>query len=158
MIFYDAKLYADMGLQGIFFAFSIYGWYAWTKGTQDYSPDSSPLKVQQSTAKEMSIGIVTALSFALLLGYVLQNQTDADYPYIDSVLASLSLLAQLFQTRKRLENWYLWIIIDAAYILIYTQKVLYLSAFLYSIFLILAIQGSIEWKKALWLSTKNLAE
>ena len=157
VIFYDAKLYADMGLQGVFLFFSVYGWYAWTKGSDNYLPDSSPLQVKQSTLKELSFGILITIPIAVILGYMLKNQTNADFPYIDSMLASLSIFAQILQTRKRLENWYLWILVDTVYILIYVSKELYLSALLYAVFLALAMQGVIEWRKVLGFSTKDLS-
>jgi nicotinamide mononucleotide transporter len=157
VIFYDAKLYADMGLQGVFLFFSVYGWYAWTKGSDNYLPDSSPLQVKQSTIKELSFGILITIPIAVILGYMLKNQTNADFPYIDSMLASLSIFAQILQTRKRLENWYLWILVDTVYILIYVSKELYLSALLYAVFLALAMQGVIEWRKVLGFSTKDLS-
>jgi nicotinamide mononucleotide transporter len=157
VIFYDAKLYADMGLQGVFLFFSVYGWYAWTKGSDNYLPDSSPLQVKQSTIKELSFGILITIPIAVILGYMLKNQTNADFPYIDSMLASLSIFAQILQTRKRLENWYLWILVDTVYILIYVSKELYLSALLYAVFLALAMQGVIEWRRVLGVSTKDLS-
>lgn len=157
VIFYDAKLYADMGLQGVFLFFSVYGWYAWTKGSDNYLPDSSPLQVKQSTIKELSFGILITIPIAVILGYMLKNQTNADFPYIDSMLASLSIFAQILQTRKRLENWYIWILVDTVYILIYVSKDLYLSALLYAVFLALAMQGVIEWRRVLGVSTKDLS-
>ena len=157
VIFYDAKLYADMGLQGVFLFFSVYGWYAWTKGSENYLPDSSPLQVKQSTIKELSFGILITIPIAVILGFMLKNQTNADFPYIDSMLASLSIFAQILQTRKRLENWYIWILVDTVYILIYVSKELYLSALLYAVFLALAMQGVIEWRKVLGFSTKDLS-
>lgn len=156
-IFYDARLYADMGLQAIFFAFSIYGWIAWTTNAKSYEPDDSPLKVKKSSYVELLIGLLITIPSAMLIGYVLMSQTNADVPYIDSILASLSIWAQILQTRKRLENWYLWIAVDAVYILIYVQKELYLSSILYLVFLILAIKGAIEWRKVLLFSAKDLA-
>ena len=158
VIFYDAKLYADMGLQGVFLVFSVYGWYAWTKGSENYLPDSSPLQVKQSTIKEIAVGLLITIPIAIILGDILKNQTNADYPHIDSMLASLSIFAQILQTRKRLENWYIWIVVDAVYILIYVSKDLYLSAILYAVFLALAIQGIIEWKRVLGFSTKNFSQ
>jgi nicotinamide mononucleotide transporter len=158
VIFYEAQLYADMGLQGIFLAFSIYGWYAWTKNTTNYLPDSSPLKVTQSTIKELLLGLLIAIPISMIIGFVLKNQTNADFPYIDSILATLSIFAQILQTRKRLENWYFWIFIDAVYILIYIHKDLYLSAILYGIFLALAIQGAIEWRRISGFSSEHFSQ
>ena len=36
IVFHQAKLYADMGLQVIYFALAIYGWWAWLHGSEDH--------------------------------------------------------------------------------------------------------------------------
>jgi nicotinamide mononucleotide transporter len=104
----------------------------------------------------MLLGFFLTFPIALLIGYLLMSQTNADFPYVDSMLASMSIWAQLLQTRKKLENWYLWIAVNAVYILLYSQKELYISSLLYAVYLFLAIQGALEWRKVLRFSTKDL--
>jgi nicotinamide mononucleotide transporter len=61
----------------------------------------------------------------------------------------VSLVAQYLMTRKYLENWTLWIIIDVVYVGMFIYKGLYLTAGNYAIYLVLAVMGHIAWKKSL---------
>jgi len=148
-VFMQAKLYADAGLQGIFFLFCIYGWFMWTTSSTDANRISSPVQVSSMNKQEALLGIIGVLPCTFILGMFLNNSTDADIPYIDSFLAVVSIYAQFLQTRKRIQHWYMWILVDTLYIGLYIYKNLLLTAILYAIFLLMAIQGIIEWKKVL---------
>ena len=69
-------------------------------------------------------------------------------PYVDSGLATISLVAQWMMTRKILENWVLWIIADIAYVPMYIYKGLPVTAALYAIFLVLAVIGLRSWLRS----------
>jgi len=156
-LFYEEQLYADAGLQLVFFSFSIYGWILWTTNAKSYKPDDSPLQITKSGQLEMLIAACCLIPLACTLGYGLDQFTDAALPYFDSFLAIMSIWGQYLQTKKHIEHWYIWIIVDALYIVLYIQKDLILTAVLYGVFLVMAIQGAIIWKSALRSPTKNLA-
>jgi nicotinamide mononucleotide transporter len=75
--------------------------------------------------------------------------TDAALPHMDAALTAFSLVAQWWSTRKYLENWMLWIVVDILYTGIFVYKNLYLTAGLYAFFVILAVLGLRSWRKAL---------
>jgi nicotinamide mononucleotide transporter len=62
---------------------------------------------------------------------------------------SLSLAAQYMMSRKILENWSIWNVANVIYIGLYIYKSLYLTAFLYLVFLVMCIAGHIRWRKEL---------
>lgn len=157
-LFYSEKLYADALLQVIFFIFTLYGWFLWTHNAESYHPDDSPLKVSKSSLKEIMLGISLILPLSFILGYVLHQYTDASLPYFDSLLAVMSMWGQYLQTKKRIEHWYVWVLVDALYIVLYIMKDLLLTSFLYAVFLILAVQGIIAWRKVLGSPTKDFAQ
>ena len=146
-IFYDAHLYADMGLQIFYFGMSFYGWYYWLMGGKQ----TEKAQVSVSTTKYNHLIYYTLITIiaTVTLGYCLKNYTDAALPYVDSFCTSASLVGQFLQARKKLENWIIWILVDALYIGIYIQKELYLTALLYTIFVALAVVGYQAWKKSL---------
>lgn len=84
-----------------------------------------------------------------LLGLALARHTDASLPFWDSSTTSFSLVAQFMQTRKWLENWIVWIVVDVVYVGMYVYKSLYPTAGLYAVFLGLAVLGLHEWKQSL---------
>lgn len=144
MVFFEARLYADAGLQGIYFALAAYGWWAWTRGGQDHTE----LKVSLITAKTMVLLLIAATLAGLALGSLLFRFTDASLPLMDSSLTSFSIAAQLMQTRKLLENWLVWIAVDVLYVSMFLYMDLYLTAALYAIFLALATMGYVQWRRS----------
>ena len=145
VVFYEAKLYADMGLQVVYFALSLYGWYEWLYGGEN----RTELHVSRTTRSLGVRLVVIGVTSALILGTLLSRLTDAALPYLDSATTSTSLVAQWMMTRKILENWAVWAVVDVVYVGMFIYKKLYLTAGLYAVFLVLAIMGYVQWKRSL---------
>ena len=145
VVFFRARLYADMGLQGVYFALCLYGWWKWLHGGAAHGP----LPVGR-TPRGWSLGLAgLAAVFAVGLGAFLSRATDAALPWLDSSLTAGSLAAQYLQARKWIENWWIWLAVDVVYVGMYVFKRLYLTAGLYAVFLGLAVAGFVEWRRAL---------
>lgn len=97
----------------------------------------------------LSVLAVLCLVTTIGIGAFFRYNTDASLPYVDSLTTSMSLIAQWMIARKKIENWLLWIVADIIYVGMYLYKHLYLTGFLYFIFIILAIIGWRQWKKDL---------
>ena len=145
VVFWQAKLYADMGLQVVYVAVCLYGWWEWLHG----GPGGGKLSVSRvPRAHLLAISIAGALA-AGVLGVFLRTRTDAALPFWDATTTSYSLVAQWLQTRKWIETWWFWIGVDVIYIGVYMVKHLWLTALLYAIFLALCILGLKEWRRSL---------
>lgn len=145
IIFRDQRLYADMGLQAVYFVLSLYGWYQWKFG----GSDRSELTVSRANGRLWRTLVAVNLIAWLSLGSVLSQSTDAVLPYLDSLLATTSLIAQYLMTRKVLESWALWIVVDLIYVPMFVSRGLYLTAGLYALFLLLAFKGWRDWNRSL---------
>jgi len=144
VVFGQAKLYADMGLQVVYVVLCLYGWYEWLHG----GPGHGALRVSRTPR---SAGLALAAGgavFAVVLGAALRGHTDAALPYLDSTTTSFSLAAQWMQTRKWLETWAVWIAVDVVYVGMYVYKELHPTAVLYIIYLALAVMGWRAWIKS----------
>ncbi|WP_428328264.1 nicotinamide riboside transporter PnuC [Mucilaginibacter sp.] len=141
-IFFDARLYADMGLQFYFMAMNFYGWYYWSRkpATENKAP------VLLITKKEVIFSVIAIIIFTYILGSILKL-TPASYPFIDSFCTACSLIAQVLLARKVLENWLIWIFVDVIYVGVYIFKGLHLTAVMYAVFVAIAVLGYIDWKK-----------
>ena len=146
-IFYNAKLYGDTLLQFYFLGTAIYGWYYWTYGHLKSLQADRP--VSRIRNKDWLIIIVILGIGSFALGYILDTQTDTDVPYIDAFCTVTSFIAQYLLTRKKIENWLIWIFVDIIYIPLYIHKNLLATAVLYFIFVFIALQGYINWKTSL---------
>jgi len=145
IVFHQAKLYADMGLQVVYVALCLYGWYAWLHG----GADRGALLVSRTPGLAAGGLAAAGVVFAAGLGAFLRGHTDAALPFWDASTASFSLVAQWMQTRKWIENWLVWIAVDAVYVGMYVVKGLFLMAGLYAVFLALAVAGLLAWRRSL---------
>ncbi|MDQ2870595.1 MAG: nicotinamide riboside transporter PnuC [Acidobacteriota bacterium] len=144
-VFYQARLYADMALQVVYIAISIYGWYSWLHGGRERGELPVSRATPQIWGTVASVGVLAAAA----IGIALARWTDASLPYVDASTSATSLLAQWMMARKILENWIVWVAVDVVYIGMFLFKSLYLTAFLYAVFLVLAAMGYVQWKKSL---------
>lgn len=142
-VFYEFRLFATAGLQLIFFALNLIGWYLWLYG----GANRSALTVRRAPRLEW---LLTALGIAGATALLYRFLTEAGgaTKFWDALVTSISLAAQLGQSRKILECWYLWILADLIYIPVCLYNGLYLTALLYGVFFVLAVMGLQEWRKA----------
>ena len=145
VVFREARLYADMGLQVVYAVLCVYGWYAWLHGGED----RGALAVSRTPDRWRGPLLLAGAAAASLLGFLLKRHTDAALPYWDSSTTAFSLVAQWMQTRKWLENWWVWIVVDVVYVGMYVYKDLLATAVLYAVFLALAVLGDREWRRSL---------
>jgi nicotinamide mononucleotide transporter len=141
-IFFEAHLYADMGLQFYFMAMNIYGWYYWSHkpATEQKTP------VILIKKQEVIAAAIAVIIFTFILGSVLKY-TTASFPYLDSFCTACSLVAQYLLARKVLQNWLIWIFVDIIYVGVYTFKELHLTAIMYAIYISMALLGYLDWRK-----------
>ncbi|MBC8947847.1 nicotinamide riboside transporter PnuC [Xenorhabdus sp. TS4] len=169
VIFFQIQLYASLILQIFFFAANIYGWYAWSRVNEQKQIE---LKIRWLNPKQMAV--VAAVSiFAILImtfnidqlfGYMakvvvlaLQGigfniimpdlQPDA-FPFWDSVMTVLSIVAMILMTRKYVENWLIWVIIDVISVVIYYYQGVLAMSLQYIILTGIALNGARLWIKA----------
>ena len=145
IVFYDAKLYADMGLQVVYAVLSIYGWYEWLYG----GAGRTELRVTRTGSRLGVLLTLIAAAGSVVIGLFLHHETDAALPFMDSFLSSTSLVAQWMMTKKLLENWAVWIGVDVLYVGMFIFKGLFLTSALYAVFLALAIKGFIDWRRSM---------
>jgi len=143
-VFYEARLYSDVILQIIYIFLQIYGWYAWLNGNKNHVPLTVTRISQQGTMIWSGVALIGIFG----LGYVMGSYTAAALPYPDAGITILSLIAQWLMAKKILECWLIWITVDVIAIIVYGIKHLYPTTGLYIVFLILAVLGYREWKKA----------
>src|SRR5476651_1781025 len=124
---------------------SLYGWYQWLYGGEGHSA----LRVTRTSGALGAVLALIALAGSVALGTLLRHATDAALPFMDSFLSSTSLVAQWMMTKKKVENWLVWILVDVLYVGMFIFKGLYLTAGLYAVFLALAVKGYLEWRSAL---------
>lgn len=152
-VFFTARLYAEVSLQTYYLVVSIYGWYYWKKGGSKQTS-----KVLPVTKCSRKLIIILAGIFVLLfagMAYLLKNYTNTDVPYVDAFVTSLSFIATWLLAKKKIENWLVWIFVDACCVGVYIYKGLYPTIVLFAVLTVLAFVGYGQWKKHLSCSKES---
>jgi len=142
-IFWQVDLYMESGLQVYYLAMAVYGWWAW-RHHDDLEQD---LKVQTwpwhyHIAAISLIGLATYTSGQLLAG------TEQRLPYLDSFTTWGAIVTTFMVTRKVLENWIYWLVIDAASIVLYLDRELYFTTLLFMIYIVIIFFGFSSWLRS----------
>jgi len=144
-VFFQAKLYGAMALQGVYVVLIAYGWYSWLHGGEGHGA----LKVSR-LPKRLALGLVVVGAAASgIAGYWLRARTDEALPFLDGFTTAFSLVAQWMQARKYLENWMLWVVVDVAYVGMSLSQGLTLTAGLYAVYVGLALLGFRDWRRSM---------
>ncbi len=143
-VLWDARLYSDAGLQIFFFIVNLLGWVLWHrhKGAQ------GEVKIDRLGFSGQLAWVAMALSFIWGWGRFMATHSNASFPFWDASIAVLSICAQIMMTRRYINNWHWWIVINILSIGLYWQKQLYWFTGLYVVFLGMAIWGLVAWREA----------
>ena len=138
--FYHARLFGDFSLQIFYFFSGIYGWIYWNKNKlQPFLISSAP--------KNSWIYIIASEILLTCILYFILKQFKSDQVILDSILTSASLICTYLMTKKWVENWLFWIIIDLTYVYLCIIKQLPVYAILYLFYGIMAYYGFYTWRK-----------
>ncbi|GMR14765.1 MAG: nicotinamide riboside transporter PnuC [Gammaproteobacteria bacterium] len=151
ILFRDVSLLMDSALNVYYMAMAVFGWYQWTRGGTSISAgsneESHTLAIQLLSKRQHGLIIVSILLFSGVSGYLLSKYSTAAWPYVDSFTTWASVIATYLITRKYLQNWLYWIVIDAVSVPLYIERGLKLTALLFAAYIIIAVVGYISWQR-----------
>lgn len=145
-ICYHYTLYGDLIINIYYTLMSIYGWYMWTKLIQ-----GEHIEVTKSSKKDIlkAVSIFISTAVFVICVYLYFNRFDRITDYFDTFTTGIFFAAMWMMANKKIEHWLLWIGGNIISIPLYFIKGLGFSGIQFTIFLVLAILGYIEWKKNL---------
>lgn len=151
ILFFQVQLYADMFLQVYFFVVTLFGWYNWKNMPDKNNITSIPFKIKiwifcLIFLLTFVTGFIMSIIHLLIPKYF---KLAATFPYVDSFVMIMSVFATVLLAKKKIETWYLWIIVDLVCVFLFFHKEINFLAFEYLIFLGLATTGLLNWKKQL---------
>jgi nicotinamide mononucleotide transporter len=144
VLFSSARLYLDAGLQLVYVVLGLIGWIAWLRGDRQ----GGQLAVRRATGREIAVLSGIGLVATAVLWRAMVVAGDAA-PLADAATAVVSLTAQYMLTRKLLGNWWCWIAVDLAYVVLYTSQGLYLTAALQPLFIVMCVIGLRQWRASM---------
>ena len=143
-IFTEVKLYMEAGLQLVYIAMAVVGWIFWGK---DHSDEA--LAVTTRPLQFHLIAIAGIAIAAACTGFLLSHLTDAARPYIDSTTTVAAIVCTWMVTRKILENWLYWIVINCVSVWLFMDRGLDLTSGLFVLYAMLSVVGYFTWRRSL---------
>lgn len=150
ILFGREGLYSGMILQGIYFVINLYGLYSWRKPEVDTDKE---LKIMWLTMKERVLVGVVIVATGVLWGVGVkygaqllpENIQEPQYPMLDAILTTASIVAQILLTHKKIDNWVMWVLVDVVYIGLFLMVGMYWTAGLYVVYTGIAVNAVREW-------------
>lgn len=143
IVYYKSGLYADFGIQIYYIIAAIYGFLVWKFGKKDNK--KAELKIVHTTARQAVVLAVIAVLVFIPIYLILTNFTDSTVPFYDSATTALSVVALWMLAKKHVEQWFVWIAVDAVSSGLYFYKGIYFTAVLYAVYTVVAIYGYKKW-------------
>ena len=141
----SAGLYMEAYLQIFYVFMGFYGWSQWQKVPKNNV--NFEVNTWSQSQHFIALSIILILSF--LSGILLRNFTDAALPFMDALVTWGAVAATYMVAKKLLENWIYWLVIDSISILLFISRDLWLTAFLFCIYIVIIIFGYRLWSKTL---------
>lgn len=152
ILFYQIQLYSDLFEQIYFVITGFYGWWAWS----NMKKAGGKYRIGYGSVRENVYWLLLILAGSLALGMFMKNihiylpqyfSEPASFPYMDAFTTVMSFAATILMAQKRIECWYMWVLVDIIGIGLYFAKDVRFISFEYVIFLVLATQGLMDWRK-----------
>ena len=140
-MFYD--LWLDALLQVFYVIMGVVGIYQWKFGQKG----KLALFIQNLPKHQHLPIILIGGLFTFFFGYFFEQYTTAAATYLDAFTTVFSILATFLLIRKIIENWLYWIVIDVVYLYLYASRGAYLFALIMLIYVIIAVDGYLKWRK-----------
>ena len=149
-VFYSVNLYMESALQVFYMAMAVYGWHQWRhqwrQGSPAESKEKSSLAISTWPLRHHLIAISLVLAATIISGTLLAG-TEQHLRYVDSFTTWGAVVTTYMVTRKILENWLYWLVIDGVAIFLYLDRALYFTALLFVIYEVIVIFGWLRWLK-----------
>lgn len=144
-LFYDARLYMEAVLNLFYLGMAFYGWWVWYSGGN--GRDELPVTTWASRRHVAAVAVIALL--AATNGFLLARYTDAELPYADAATTWGAFWATFLVARKVLENWWYWLVIDAASVVIFWSRGLELTSLLFVAYVLLIPYGYLSWRRSM---------
>lgn len=141
-VFAQARLYGQVTLQVFFMVVSAIGWWQWLRGDA-----GGPLVISRLAPRTWLWLVPAVVAGAVGYGWLLGRHTDGHAPWLDAAIVVLSMAGQLLMMRRKLECWWIWLLVNTLAVPLYYSGGLQLTAVLYVGYWINALLALRHWRR-----------
>ena len=152
VLYYQKGLYADCGMEFYYLAMTVYGFIAWMRHKQ--KAHDLPIRHMPKTKALIWIGL--GLLIWVVIYFLLSRFTNSTVPVADAFTTAFSIVGIWALARKYLEQWFVWIVVDAVACVLYFYKDIPFKASLYALYVVIAVLGYFKWRNLMTVAKKNV--
>ena len=149
VVYYQAGLYADFGINVYYILASVYGLLYWMFGRRKKTDrtEKAELPIVLTPRRQYLPLLLVTGALTVGIAQILLHFTDSNVPWSDSFTTALSMVAMWMLARKYVEQWLAWMIVDVVCTVLYIYKGLYFTSGLYGLYTVIACFGYLKWKR-----------
>ena len=144
VLYLTSGIYADAAMQLYYVLAGLYGFLVWKFGTGRAKKE---VNIQHTPTKWILPLSATYAVLHIAMYLLLSEFTDSRVPFFDSMSTALCIVAMWMLSRKLVEQWLVWLVVDAISVGLYLYKGIPVTAMLYTLYCALAIAGYMRWRK-----------
>ena len=145
-----------MFLQVFFFITNLQGWWRWTHPGVHEVDGRHELRITRLLGRPLLLTLLGGVGATVLLGTFAQKPAylipllftkPSAFPYLDSFTTVMSIIGTYMMIHKKLECWWVWLLVDLISTYMYFVKGVKLVGIEYAFFCLIAIQGAWHWTR-----------
>ena len=144
VLYLTSGIYADAAMQLYYVLAGLYGFVVWRLGA---TRKTKVFAIQHTPTRWIAPLVVVYAVLHVTMYFVLTEFTDSRVPFFDSMSTALSIVAMWMLSRKLVEQWLVWFVVDAISVGLYLYKGIPITAMLYTLYCALAIAGYMRWRR-----------
>lgn len=143
ILYFQKGLYADAMMNVYYVLAGLYGWIVW----KNNRPQGKPMPISNTPWKVAAALLLVYAVLHIGLFCFLYYCTDSKVPILDSFTTALSMVAMWMLSRKYVEQWLVWLVVDAVTVGLYFYKGIPITGGLYLVYCTLAVAGYFRWRR-----------
>ena len=146
-LYWQHGLYGDAGMSVYYAVAAVYGYLVWKFGRRRGRGRAEQMPITHFRRRLIVPVVVVFLVLWVVTYYVLVTFTDSTIPLCDSFTNALSFVGLWALSRKYVEQWCFWLVVDVVSTYLYISKGIPFKAGLYALYTVIAVMGYFKWMR-----------
>ena len=144
IVFFHAKVYFWAAINVYYLVIQLYSIFNWNKVKQS---DDTPTGLKRFPIKKIWILVLITAVLSFVLSIIAIEYLDSEIPIPEAISTAMSVVAMYLLSKKYIEHWLIWIVVDFFYMIYNVVLGLYPTMVLYVVYTIVAVMGFFKWRQ-----------
>ena len=144
-LYWSHGLYGDAGMAVYYTLAALYGYIMWKFGRKNGQKQAGDMPITRFPVRKVLPVTVCFLAAWAIVYYILVTFTNSTIPLCDAFTNALSFVGLWALSRKYVEQWLVWLVVDAVSCYLYLTKGIPFKMLLYGLYMVIAVMGYRKW-------------